>query len=732
MFPELHSAYLKETRESINSKKWGHLFAPIFQINKKMKKIILILCILTFFVSNIFPQVSYGFSNCAYANRATMNLNTPTTTGCKIAYTVDSGFVFRWDVPTLSWIRQQDFITSPDWNTNGNSNPASNIFGTLTNDDINYFVNNSQWGKSYAADSSFSIGYFAGPPAESDLYIKGTGIRPALQINMSDTSTAAGGFYLREGANRYIRAITDSANRVIEMGSNQIAGQDIPVRIFGKLLDNNGNAGTSGQVPKSDGANGWTWQDESGGGGGSEWTDLGTVLHPTELGDSVAIGTASPASKLHVEGSNNTELITINSTIQSDIGIDFLNEGTRKAIIFYDGDNTDQFSIRTDTVSDINLITDFGGLTHFALTAKGTNGFVGINQQLPQRRLHVADTSSIILPLGTTAQRDASPLEGEFRINTDSLKAEWYVGGQWRQPGSGSGSGSDYFEFNVMDYGAIKDDGLNDDVAFQNAFDAFVTAGAHSFGVAPGGGVFNIRNLDFSVGDTTLRVLNGNGAVLKMDSQTVQKANILFDGSRNITFVNWTIIGGDLSAYSYNQNDAFFYLNQTMNVKFVNCVFVRPYSHVIVAEDHVLTTGTEKRGYTITDCYFDDHLANIESANNSFSYILDLEGSEYNQINNCYFIAGQSAVRVLGGGNNTYDNWTVMDMDNKFFDADSMFYQAIFFADTVSVGNNGKFQFSNMKWNHNNDVANIIIRNKKNNDPDVVSKFNNCDFLVNG
>jgi len=55
-----------------------------------------------------------------------------------------------------------------------------------------------------------------------------------------------------------------------------------------------------------------------------------------------------------------------------------------------------------------------------------------------------ADTGSVKVPVGTTAQRDASPLTGYFRFNATLGKFEGYNGAAWGAVGGGAtGGGSD-------------------------------------------------------------------------------------------------------------------------------------------------------------------------------------------------------------------------------------------------------------------------------------------------
>ena len=68
----------------------------------------------------------------------------------------------------------------------------------------------------------------------------------------------------------------------------------------------------------------------------------------------------------------------------------------------------------------------------------------GTNFALQNTNLETGPTGSLITPAGTVAQRDASPLPGYFRFNTDTDSWEGYDGTVWKAVGGGAtGGGSD-------------------------------------------------------------------------------------------------------------------------------------------------------------------------------------------------------------------------------------------------------------------------------------------------
>ena len=77
------------------------------------------------------------------------------------------------------------------------------------------------------------------------------------------------------------------------------------------------------------------------------------------------------------------------------------------------------------------------------ITNGGTGASTATNAKIALQII-TALTGSEILPVGTTAQRDASPISGYIRFNSDTLQFEGYNGSQWTAVGGGAtGGGSD-------------------------------------------------------------------------------------------------------------------------------------------------------------------------------------------------------------------------------------------------------------------------------------------------
>lgn len=66
-----------------------------------------------------------------------------------------------------------------------------------------------------------------------------------------------------------------------------------------------------------------------------------------------------------------------------------------------------------------------------------------IQTQLNNRVTRTSATGAAVLPVGTTAQRDGSPVTGYFRFNTSLNVFEGYNGSAWAGVGGATGAGGD-------------------------------------------------------------------------------------------------------------------------------------------------------------------------------------------------------------------------------------------------------------------------------------------------
>jgi hypothetical protein len=110
-------------------------------------------------------------------------------------------------------------------------------------------------------------------------------------------------------------------------------------------------------------------------------------------------------------------------------------------------DNIDDLLDGTTGITP-NLLTgwEVGGV---AITATGAElNFVdgvtsAIQTQLDVKVAQTAATGSAVLPVGTTAQRDGSPVTGYFRFNSTLGSFEGFNGTAWGSVGGATGGGSD-------------------------------------------------------------------------------------------------------------------------------------------------------------------------------------------------------------------------------------------------------------------------------------------------
>jgi hypothetical protein len=104
------------------------------------------------------------------------------------------------------------------------------------------------------------------------------------------------------------------------------------------------------------------------------------------------------------------------------------------------------------TIGALNNVS-FSGQSVTAITFLATAN-VGIGTNSPQAALHivgnaiVASNAFIRIPIGTTAQRPASPATGMIRFNTSNTAFEGYTGNSWAGlGGAATGTGSDKIFF---------------------------------------------------------------------------------------------------------------------------------------------------------------------------------------------------------------------------------------------------------------------------------------------
>jgi di/tripeptidase len=135
--------------------------------------------------------------------------------------------------------------------------------------------------------------------------------------------------------------------------------------------------------------------------------------------------------------------------------ITLLNGETK--VIYSDGvgagsavvDITNDFAMGNVTItggaiSGATLSTSSFTLGGIAITATGTEiNYVdgvtsAVQTQLDAKVIKTADTGSAVIPTGTEAERDGSPVAGYLRFNSDATSFEGYNGTDWGSIGGGA------------------------------------------------------------------------------------------------------------------------------------------------------------------------------------------------------------------------------------------------------------------------------------------------------
>lgn len=197
------------------------------------------------------------------------------------------------------------------------------------------------------------------------------------------------------------------------------------------------------------------------------WSDADTLTNDTDLhwddtNNRLGIGTPSPSAKLDVNGnasitgtldvtsSLTSPSINVGNYIYHDGDIDtFINFHLDRIILSAGGveflrlfEGVDDELIVNEQGVDIDFRVESNGNANM-LFVDGGNNKVGIGTDSPAVSLDINSTDAIIVPKGTSTQRDALTAEsGMFRFNTTDNEFEGYDGTEWGAiGGAGGGSG---------------------------------------------------------------------------------------------------------------------------------------------------------------------------------------------------------------------------------------------------------------------------------------------------
>lgn len=107
-------------------------------------------------------------------------------------------------------------------------------------------------------------------------------------------------------------------------------------------------------------------------------------------------------------------------------------------------DATDIGTVATNIANVNTTATNIANVNTVATNIANVNAVAAEIPNLATKVSKTSDTGSAIIPKGTTAQRDGSPVDGYFRYNTDLDSFEGYVDGAWGGVGGAQAGGVIY------------------------------------------------------------------------------------------------------------------------------------------------------------------------------------------------------------------------------------------------------------------------------------------------
>ena len=179
-----------------------------------------------------------------------------------------------------------------------------------------------------------------------------------------------------------------------------------------------------------------------------------------------------------------TTLTTTDLTVDN-IGIDGNSIVADSGALIFEGVASNEI-VMNEAGNDVNFRVE-GSSAANALFVEGSSGNIGLGTATPGAALHVSSTGSMIIPVGTTAQRPGSVATGMFRYNTTAGNIEVYTGSEWN-------AGAD---FTTITADSFNGDGST--VAF-----TLSTSGTTATTIVALNGVVQIPTTAYGVSGTTL------------------------------------------------------------------------------------------------------------------------------------------------------------------------------------------------------------------------------------
>jgi hypothetical protein len=259
----------------------------------------------------------------------------------------------------------------------------------------------------------------------------------ALTVTNNDPNQWNAQFIMRtvDGSGNYAPTFAiDSGFDDVDGSNATFVNQDISGKLQARLVI----AGNGGVAIGSSFANAWVTNHGAG------------VNLPAEglaVSGQVGIGTTVPLSALHVIGNITVEEAGFGRT--GTFGLQSFGIG-QGYFIFNSLGTNHQIAAFADCCNGIFAISDTGGVSNFSynLNVGGnftTGGNVGIGTTTPVASLDLrAETDALALPVGTTGQEPASPVNGMIRYNSSIgvQDLEAFINGAWTSLTTGGGSAS--------------------------------------------------------------------------------------------------------------------------------------------------------------------------------------------------------------------------------------------------------------------------------------------------